>query len=51
MKMLRCLYVQENLISSMSGMEECIDLRNLNMTDNMLETVSGLKTLTRLTNI
>ena len=46
--MLRCLYLQENLIREITGLEMLVNLVNLNLSDNMIEKISGLSTLRNL---
>lgn len=48
---LRCLYLQENLIAEIAGLDTLTLLSNLNLTDNMIERVTGLSQLTRLSNM
>jgi len=35
-------YLQENLIKKIEGLDELSELRILNLTDNMLQTIEGL---------
>lgn len=48
---LRCLYIQENLIVNIEGLDTLTDLVNLNLTDNMIEKVTGLGKLHKLSNL
>ena len=48
---LRCLYIQENLIAEISGLDTLTELVNLNLTDNMIEKITGLSKLTKLSNL
>ena len=41
-------YLQENLIKKMENMEELTCLYSLNLTDNCIETISGLCTLSTI---
>ena len=45
---MRSLYLQENLIEKMEGLETLTDLYALNLSDNIISKVEGLSTLTRL---
>ena len=49
--MLRCLYLQENMITKIEGLENLTELANLNLSENLIEKVEGLSTLTKLSNL
>lgn len=48
---LRCLYLHENLIMKIEGLDTLTELVNLNLTDNMIEKIEGFGKLTKLSNV
>jgi hypothetical protein len=40
---MKCLYLHENCIKEMSGLESMVELDSINLSDNMIETIGGLE--------